>query len=61
LYKELKELRGLGLIQNLPGKSLSAMLNEPPRKKSLHDFVVATEKGKEFMNLRKAIAARAAA
>ncbi|NID09531.1 hypothetical protein [Fibrivirga algicola] len=46
---ELRRLRSFGLINNFPGKGIREM----PQKGNLKDYFAITERGKEYLELRK--------
>jgi hypothetical protein len=48
---ELKRLRTLGLIENQPGKNISKM----PKTVDLRDYVKTTQRGRDYIELRKTL------
>lgn len=49
---ELRRLRTLGMIENQPGKSIAKM----PETADLRDYVKTTQRGRDYIELRKSLA-----
>ena len=51
---ELRRLRSLRLIANLPGKGIGTLLIRDGRQREVKEHLYITEKGKEYLRLRHA-------